>query len=818
MAELQTLPRKNDSDDSGFDSLKREGLRLIQEFSGEIWTDYNLHDPGVTILDQLCYALTELIYRADFPVEDFLAGADGGIDLAAQALHPPEAIFPARPTTAADLREAIFGQVAEIDDVWIDPVQDARPRGLYRVAVRLHESVSAQQKEDVLEKVRGAFCRCRNLCEDIAELTAISEVSYELYASIEISKDSEPAEVLAGVYHTCACAIADGIRFTPFADHLKAGRSLEAILTGPFNGYGVARDGAQCCDDRGAPRDAELRSLISALPGVEQVRKFSLSAGEDHDCLASPGTRTARFLKIPEIGAEPWVTLTRDGKEIKVSLAEMRSKYDELHFRHRSMRRVQNDLSVLRLEPHGVYRELREYYSIQNDFPAIYGVNALGLPASAPAELKGKTAQLKGYLLLFEQLCANFNSDLAQLRSLFSPERVGEASYSHQVVQNEGTPPLHDLYSDGAEATLAKVVSDHDPCADRGNRLLDYLLALYGETFPAENFQRFDCYTCEGDAGRRLMTAKRSFLRSIVSAGRDRGAGLDYLRYPGNHWTVPGLQRRVSLILGFKEYRDRALAAVLVEEQLMPVRDREFLGQFPLLFRLREGEGPAHWEPVPRLAVGSNADRSALRKELAAIIPVTQGRIAESLLLRGVSLENFRVIRGEKMSKLVFTPDEGGSWWRLASYGGPGEAFRGANLLCRFLTAVSEQSEGLHVIEHILLRARSAQMPAVPEGGELFYSFRVSVVFPGWTARCCDPQFREMAEETVVENCPAHVFPDFYWLSLEQMSEFEKLYQKWLELLSRTSDDPAEQDQAAADLVSYLKEKVTIQHNFEKSS
>ena len=46
-------------------ALKREGTTLVQEWSGAIWTDYNESDPGVTILEQLCYALTELSYRAE---------------------------------------------------------------------------------------------------------------------------------------------------------------------------------------------------------------------------------------------------------------------------------------------------------------------------------------------------------------------------------------------------------------------------------------------------------------------------------------------------------------------------------------------------------------------------------------------------------------------------------------------------------------------------------------------------------------------------------------------------------------------------------
>ena len=48
-----------------FNGLKRKGLKLLQKLSGKAWTDYNLHDPGVTILEVLCYALTDLVYRTE---------------------------------------------------------------------------------------------------------------------------------------------------------------------------------------------------------------------------------------------------------------------------------------------------------------------------------------------------------------------------------------------------------------------------------------------------------------------------------------------------------------------------------------------------------------------------------------------------------------------------------------------------------------------------------------------------------------------------------------------------------------------------------
>jgi hypothetical protein len=84
---------------------------------------------------------------------------------------------------------------------------------------------------------------------------------------------------------------------------------------------------------------------------------------------------------------------------------------------------------------------------------------------------------------------------------------------------------------------------------------------------------------------------------------------------------------------------------------------------------------------------------------------------------------------------------------------------------------LNQESEGMHVIEHILLR------PAEPwaVGEEDFYSNRISVVLPNRTARGGNRQFQLLVEETVWLNCPAHIMPTFYWLDAVRMAEFEGL-------------------------------------------
>ena len=53
--------------------LRRQGIKHIARLGSSLWTDYNTHDPGITILEQLCYALTDLGYRINHSLPDILA-------------------------------------------------------------------------------------------------------------------------------------------------------------------------------------------------------------------------------------------------------------------------------------------------------------------------------------------------------------------------------------------------------------------------------------------------------------------------------------------------------------------------------------------------------------------------------------------------------------------------------------------------------------------------------------------------------------------------------------------------------------------------
>ncbi len=85
-----------------FDVLRAEGVQHLENLATELWTDYNAHDPGITLLELLCYAITDLGYRTRMiPVNDILSGAGNS----EKEWFTAAEILPGSPVTRLDYRK-----------------------------------------------------------------------------------------------------------------------------------------------------------------------------------------------------------------------------------------------------------------------------------------------------------------------------------------------------------------------------------------------------------------------------------------------------------------------------------------------------------------------------------------------------------------------------------------------------------------------------------------------------------------------------------------------------------------------------------------
>ncbi|MGV3604186.1 MAG: hypothetical protein ACO1N1_23390 [Dyadobacter fermentans] len=115
MQPIQKHPSLLPSEDYFF--LRRKGMEYIEALGSKLWTDYNIHDPGITILELMCYAITDLGYRTGFDIKDFVAGAlaNGGHE---QGFFPANEILTVNPVTVNDYRKLLIDEPG-IKNAWL---------------------------------------------------------------------------------------------------------------------------------------------------------------------------------------------------------------------------------------------------------------------------------------------------------------------------------------------------------------------------------------------------------------------------------------------------------------------------------------------------------------------------------------------------------------------------------------------------------------------------------------------------------------------------------------------------------------------------
>ncbi len=128
-------------------------------------------------------------------------------------------------------------------------------------------------------------------------------------------------------------------------------------------------------------------------------------------------------------------------------------------------------------------------------------------------------------------------------------------------------------------------------------------------------------------------------------------------------------------------------------------------------------------------------------------------------------------------------------------------------------------SEGMHLVEHILLRpfAKGDKLMGVCLeeecafcGEEDPYSFRVSVVLPYWPERFRNLHFRALLERALREEAPAHVQVKVCWIGQQQMIEFDAAYRAWLTAHAAAKPKPATIRNRAKKLIEILESLTTV--------
>lgn len=333
----------------------------------------------------------------------------------------------------------------------------------------------------------------------------------------------------------------------------------------------------------------------------------------------------------------------------------------------------------------------------------------------------------------------------------------------------------------------------------RRNQFLDHLLARVGEDFGTYAAW---AYVQNGNAlPSDLIFDKLSFLQNFPELSSRRAVAFNYTT--DNLWdteNVSGFEKRVAAQLGVPDFRRRSLATVFnIRDYIDPLRgdDEQEEARLKLLN-----------VPVDE-ADASPAEAKVLLTSTQQFLVGSQIEQAKERFLRLAQQgKNYRLVPTDPTQSSTCRYNFQ-LWDEDPEVEGP-FARRSGNFTNRAKVeeAIREiihliqgrATEGMHLVEHILLRPISGSTesldttklsdandrPLIPDP----YAFQVSIFLPGWTPRFKDPEFRSIVESKLREGLPAHLFPWIYWVELDEQRKppqefiaFETAYQQWLENL-----------------------------------
>lgn len=735
---IKIKPKQPEDLGKTFDELRKEGIALLQNMSGDLWTDFNEHDPGVTILEALCYALTELNYKASLPMADILAsGSRRPLEPPSDALYTVPNILPCRPVTLTDYRKVLIDGLLGVRNAWVRPVDTnvdkycETPMGLYEVFLQMERyPISTHVAETVKKRANDLVMSYRNTCEDFVNVHIQKPIMIQLDIEITVMADQDVEEIAARVLFHVQHFLSPHVKFHTLKDMMDTGRPIEEVFDGPLLVHGFIDD-EDLLDPIEELRKSDLLKVISSVPGVRSVHDFRLIADEKEVdiSLVIPPDRTA-VLDVSEEGVSQ-ISFLSGPTIVQADPGEALSRFELMVSARQRSYRVDETMEEFTMRPLGRVLNLKTYRSIQRDFPKTYGLGPdKGVPPTDKERL-AQIKQLKAYVMMFEQMMADYLAHLEGIEKLFSIEKSIDRTYNYQLLTD--VPNFHQvvksIYSDskaeadGAEAEQFEQYADDirqlnrkfDPFLDRRNRFLDALLARFNEQFDANLLGKFNAYYTKDELAQKLIGWKREFLKNYRDISRGIGGGIDYQKpsWKGasakselKRENVAGIIKLMSYRLGIDNYHDRSLSDVLVRRGFQDTRPLSIDERDYRTESLRSADGTSDFEyTVSRDHAVLNAISNARESgEFAFVLP---GSVAVKDLLRmGIDSQAYITLPQDDDGHYVvcFKPPNSRHAFPVFQTREAQKAEVGIEQVVSYLKKISQDSEGMHLLEHALLR------------------------------------------------------------------------------------------------------------------
>jgi hypothetical protein len=422
----------------------------------------------------------------------------------------------------------------------------------------------------IITLIKNVYCnlQCvRNLCEDFVKFRIARFQDIVLCAEIEVTLESDLEEVLAQVYFEVDRFLAPPVRFYNWQELYDKGLRTEKIFEGPKLTHGfIIEEELKDCELKDEIHISDLYRIIMSISGVKKILSLQIT-----NYLNGVAQTTGELWCVHLGGsyalnlnlAKSKVTFYKsnlpfyaDKKQVNLLVRTLKAKDGKPKFLD-----IENDLPL----PDGEYKNLEEFYSVQNDFPDVYKTGRNGITYIDSQERIAKAKQLKAFLIFFDQFLIDYLGQLNLGKDLLSMDS------SIIIDQTFRTLPVYDIPSTGNSTNFFYIpnllrqfteflspsinldrqdefktswesfannennsfrekvnefAEDEEKYYERMNVFLDHLIARFSETFGdyTHIIQQIEGIKNNDE----LLSDKRSFLHDYPTLSSERGKGFVY--------------------------------------------------------------------------------------------------------------------------------------------------------------------------------------------------------------------------------------------------------------------------------------------------
>jgi len=704
----------------------------------------------------------------------------------------------------------------------------------------------------VVNKAHDAFLTNRNVGEDISLFTAMRLQEIAMDASVEITSVADPVEVFALIIFAIETFFSPRPGFQSLEQLLvNEDFKVEDVFLGPLLNSGfLSEDALNTLSKGNTIYVSDLIHLVLDVKGTATVRDLSLTTYfnnfeaivDERNCL-----KIKKGFKPALSATKTDLVLTRNGIAISIDKTLVNARLTELRTTAAAGPGPgAKDLAI----PFGNFPNIGTYRSVQYELPAIYGTGSAGISLSSPPERIAQLRQLQGYLFLFDQILANTFSQLANVGDLFAIRQQRSKTYYYQPLYN--VPGAEDLigYLSGLQTWEDFIVTSNndyikllddagepdDTFFQRRNLLLDYLLAR-----TAENRQDYAAIltSLPGDFVKQIILhEKEKFLERYPALSMARAQAYNYalnkavgIGTAPDVWdtdNVGGYVKMVCAKLGFVSDKERNLYHLLSEnfDLIGPVGAR--------IYRMRDNGG---LELIRSQISFSNDGFATDNIKLFLRL----GRYRENY-------EIFQIAPGQFSFKIVFPLPPDVPIFNISYTGAAILANEAAseNVIQTIINIIGEKYtlEGIHVVEHILLRPRNVGAvlsdklfkpltaedtfltdpyshvvtAALPSGKQHDFSILNDPSTPLVTGeRLLDEEYKLFLQQTILREAPAHLLVNIFFLDIDadpnealfddrpSLQNFERKLKAWREAVADKTATIATKIDAQRKLVTVIE-------------